>query len=189
MRELKDTIYAQFTPAQIKAANQFMDAMRIQIYKWKRPLVELKKLYKQIDDEAIDAGIPAAASCKKGCSYCCHINVDVSIMEVALLAPYVRKQDKQLIDKQKGLSFKEFIELPYADKKCIFLENNVCRVYHDRPLACRTHFVASDPNLCNSQTGDHETVVLANGIISLLRDSFHSVYKNDANIATQLLKL
>ena len=189
MREIKDTIYNNMSFTQLKAAKEVLEALRIQIFKWKRPLIELQKLYKQIDAEVNEAGIPGSASCKKGCSFCCYINVDVSIMEASLLTPYVRKQDRELMDKQKNLSFIQFNELPYTDRKCIFLEDNKCRAYNDRPLACRTHFVGSLAQKCDTSGKDQETQILTNGIISLLRDSFHSVYKNDANIATQLLKL
>lgn len=189
MRQLQDTIYAQFTPTQMEAAQKLMTAMRIAIYKWKRPLDRLRELYDDIDNDIKEANIYEESKCKKGCSFCCNINVDISTLEAALLVPYVRKQDRQQMEKQKGLSFEQFLQLPYADRKCIFLEDGKCRAYNDRPLNCRTHFVHSDPANCDTEDGDKETAVMASGIISIKRDSFHSVYVNNGNIATQLLKL
>jgi Fe-S-cluster containining protein len=40
---------------------------------------------------------------------------------------------------------------------CAFLDDaRRCTIYRDRPLACRTHFVLSDPALCSSEVPDDE---------------------------------
>jgi Fe-S-cluster containining protein len=45
---------------------------------------------------------------------------------------------------------------------CAFLDDaRRCTIYRDRPLACRTHFVLSDPALCSSEADeepDHTTL-------------------------------
>jgi len=37
--------------------------------------------------------------------------------------------------------------------KCILLKNDECRVYKVRPIACASHYVHSDPDLCNAESG------------------------------------
>lgn len=44
----------------------------------------------------------------------------------------------------------EYAKLPLEESKCIFLsDERLCKVYDDRPTACRTHQVLSDKELCN----------------------------------------
>lgn len=47
---------------------------------------------------------------------------------------------------------------------CAFLDSNRhCTVYRDRPLACRTHFVLSDPSTCSSREPDPDHITLDKG--------------------------
>jgi Fe-S-cluster containining protein len=48
---------------------------------------------------------------------------------------------------------------------CAFLdlETRRCTVYQDRPLACRTHFVLSDPALCSSIGVEEQHITLDKG--------------------------
>jgi len=52
----------------------------------------------------------------------------------------------------------DFWALPKAESACVFLnQNGDCDVYEDRPAACRTFAVTSEPHLCSkeaSKSGD-----------------------------------
>jgi Fe-S-cluster containining protein len=47
---------------------------------------------------------------------------------------------------------------------CAFLDDaRRCTIYRDRPLACRTHFVLSDPALCSSDVPEADHAALDKG--------------------------
>lgn len=105
-------------------------------------------------------------TCKKGCSACCHINVNVSPREADLMVSFVRSQNIRL-EKNKVLAQAdkmpdEFHRLDWETKACPFLSDaGECKVYRFRPLSCRKYLVASDPKICDTRTsmGDPLTVV------------------------------
>ena len=74
--------------------------------------------------------------CRKGCSFCCLNPVrSVTRDEVELL----KAVDTGIRNQGAG---------------CPFLIDNACSVYEHRPSICRTLFVVSDPQFC--QTGDDD---------------------------------
>lgn len=182
-----ETIYDRLSLSEAMQVKGILKSLVSQIKKWRYPIRELKKLQADIDS-IVHEKIEKQSSCRKGCSYCCYINVDVSHLEAEILKPFVRDQDMPQLEKQKNLDFQDFLKLPYEDKKCIFLENNQCRVYNDRPLACRKYHVISDPELCNTKNGISTTLVAANLLLEIRVNAFHLVFKNNHNLATQLLK-
>jgi len=105
----------------------------------------------------------AQISCKKGCSYCCHINVDISMDEAKLIVEhcveksipiYVERLKAQLgmnNDKRRNLG---------ENTACAFLdvEQGTCNVYEYRPAACRKYIVFSDPLLCDAKENPGATV-------------------------------
>lgn len=181
------TIYDQLAHNTKLQAAAALKTLADNIKKWRHPIVELKKLQNDVD-LIVAVKIAKVSSCRKGCSYCCYINVDVSALEAEILKPFVRAEDIPQLEKQKNLDFQGFLKLPYEDKKCIFLENNQCRVYNDRPLACRKYHVISDPEICNTKDEVLTTQVAANLLLEIRVNAFHMVHKNKHNLATQLLK-
>jgi Fe-S-cluster containining protein len=65
------------------------------------------------------------------CGYCCTLRARLGFFEYLklLLLGYRNFSDKNL----KG---ERFIKL---DKKCFFLDGNRCRIYENRPKACREY--------------------------------------------------
>lgn len=101
--------------------------------------------------------LPAAqnVSCRRGCNACCYIGVDVYPNEVALLVRTIREQNLPIdtVRLQKQAEAEMLTDLPYEDRKCVFNdENGECRVYAQRPSACRKYMVVSDPALCHSES-------------------------------------
>lgn len=96
--------------------------------------------------------------CKKGCAFCCHLNVDVFDFEFEAIKTYlknkysrrimkdVRIRAKSKYKKTRNMSSqkrqKQRIACPLLDPY-----TNSCMVYHARPLKCRTFFSA-DVRLC-----------------------------------------
>jgi len=91
-------------------------------------------------------------SCKKGCSFCCHINVDVSEPEAALIAYHCRKNsirvDAAYLQKRVQVRRTEIAFSHFA--ACPFLKNNECTIYSVRPISCRTHLVTNEPEFCDT---------------------------------------
>jgi Fe-S-cluster containining protein len=86
--------------------------------------------------------------CQKGCSYCCHLLVVVTIPEILAIAQHVRenftlKERETLLRAidtalaaTKGLSRKERMDTRVP---CPLLKEGSCSVYDNRPLPCRSY--------------------------------------------------
>ncbi len=105
---------------------------------------KLKYLYEFSD--TLFGYVYQAVPCKKGCSYCCHIPVSVSEVEVTY------------IEKSTGIKRKN---LPEFDTQlsvpCPFLKKNVCSIYEYRPYFCRVFVSVNEtaagcyPDVINKQ--------------------------------------
>lgn len=97
-------------------------------------------------------------SCKKGCSYCCHIQVSMSEREGDVIMDYMSKKNMEFSDEEKERieeqsKFTEEQALEYMlspHRKCVFLKDNLCSIYTVRPFSCRNYYVFSEPELCNT---------------------------------------
>lgn len=124
-------------------------------------------------------------ACKAGCSYCCHLRVEIRPHDAFVLAHHVRtkldaEQRGRILARLEGnvqriaaLSREQHV---HAGLPCALLENNACSVYEARPATCRKyHSVSLDT--CRSTfndpsaplTGDieHEQVRLAGNAVAL----------------------
>lgn len=117
----------------------------------------LKDLYPRIDAAVDRAIVRYPITCKKGCSACCNLYAIITIADAINIAEYISQwADWQLwipklttVAKKMtapGITNKEWCKLNIP---CIFLENNLCKIYPVRPAECRYHFVTSDPKLCS----------------------------------------
>lgn len=98
-------------------------------------------------------------TCKKGCSYCCHLIVGVTSDEADLLAGLVKdglEIDRSLLGLQAGwpeVAGHWYVQKP-SENKCVFLsDSGACRVYENRPAACRLYTSVEDPKSCDATTG------------------------------------
>lgn len=93
-------------------------------------------------------------SCKKGCSFCCHMNVSCSKTEVEIIITYCKSKniivDQDYLKRQLKYS-QEKIGKANEVSACIFLKNNECSIYDVRPISCRKYFVKSEPSFCNTK--------------------------------------
>jgi len=97
------------------------------------------KITHKLMDEAIEFDknlgpeMALRLSCRKGCGACCYQNVKIDEDEAELLAQVVQEED---------------IELDWDKAGCVFLgEDNSCRVYENRPNACRKFFTLKCPEV------------------------------------------
>jgi Fe-S-cluster containining protein len=119
-----------------------------------------KKAYEFIDErikEELTSQDEIKPTCKKGCSACCHLNVSIGSNEAKLLSKNLTQEQIKHLKKQRDvlneLGNKDYESFPHVTdwetSRCVFLINNECSVYDDRPTACRMYYVASDPKLCH----------------------------------------
>lgn len=79
--------------------------------------------------------------CKKGCSHCCKISVDVTTLEAEYISTLTRhpiSSGRHRVDK--------------GDEACQFLDSNSneCTIYSARPYKCRTLHTVDNPYYCES---------------------------------------
>lgn len=109
----------------------------------KRSLTQkLLTIYEFMD--RISSSFSHLTPCKKGCSHCCEIRVDISELELSIIRSKARKAYNSAT---KGLKI---------GQPCPFLKDNNCSVYDVRPFLCRRHQVFTPTNqLCinNNELG------------------------------------
>lgn len=94
-------------------------------------------------------------SCKRGCAYCCYIEVGITSDE-ALLLRYAMQEiglsiDLDRLRLQASHVEKGWSSLAYEQRRCVFLQDdNSCGVYEYRPMACRKHNVITAPEKCDT---------------------------------------
>lgn len=139
----------------------------------------LKGIFELTDQILIEESDPTT-SCKKGCSFCCHVPVDITTTEAALIGHYCKERhipiSKKYLKKQLRIAPSD---IPLSDcSACIFLKDKECSIYPARPMNCRKHLVASEPKRCDSKTyrppdnrvqivSSHHLEALASAIINV----------------------
>jgi Fe-S-cluster containining protein len=99
-------------------------------------------------------GRPQEVACKKGCGYCCHTRVTVTVPEIFLLARTIRTRWEDAEDpwkarfqaqeaRTRGLD----IAQRYATRTAcpILSDEGSCSMYEPRPLTCRAYASKSLP--------------------------------------------
>ena len=107
--------------------------------------------------EQIESSKNIKPTCKKGCTYCCHLNVGIGSNEAKILSKHLDENQITHLKKQRlvlaGLGKNEYESFPHVTdwetSACVFLKNSECSVYADRPMACRMYYVATEPKLCD----------------------------------------
>lgn len=100
-------------------------------------------------------------SCKKRCTHCCYHEVVVSDDEAMLLAQLAEELltplELEKLHAQAKWTFgtDSWEKHKKNEKRCVFLDINTskCRIYEDRPVACRKYFVSSPPEMCADPEG------------------------------------
>jgi Fe-S-cluster containining protein len=124
-------------------------------------------------------------ACKRGCSYCCHLRVEIRPHDAFVMAQYVRvkfnteqrarvlARTEDVLARIAALTPDEHIR---AGLPCALLEDGVCSVYEARPATCRKYSSVSVDTCRNAfnyaaapLTGEieHEQVRMAGNAVAL----------------------
>jgi Fe-S-cluster containining protein len=137
-----------------------------------------------LQGEVIARGMVELA-CERGCSYCCHLRVEIRPHDAFVLAHHVQNnfgagqraraiaRIEENLERIAQLTAEQHVG---ANIPCAFLVEGVCSVYEARPATCRKYYSVSVENCRNSfndtsapLTGDieHEQVRLAGNAVAL----------------------
>lgn len=139
----------------------FLESLSEQIVLIKTDLFQIpsgplraQHLHKLVDAE-IAEGSHIAVSCKKGCSACCHMEVEITTDETEVLMDLLRQGhqiDRARLQKQStyALQDPQWRQGVHLDNRCVFLnDEGSCSVYESRPMMCRRHSVTSPAVNCS----------------------------------------
>ena len=84
------------------------------------------------------------------------MKTDISDDEAVLLTEYSKEIgfdiDYNYLEQQIVKTDEEFLKIPYAKRKCVFLnKEGACSVYEHRPIACRKLIVVSNSEDCDTE--------------------------------------
>lgn len=115
------------------------------------------------------------ASCKRGCSSCCHLNVDITDCEAQVIKKFPHNKKNLKLHSKLGQATRH--KLSREESACPFLKDNECSIYEDRPLACRAYHVVSDPKLCDiHENPDGKAGVMIVSTVDFIRAANYHVY-------------
>ena len=111
--------------------------------------------FQKLIQESIDHRLSTSKytiNCNKGCAYCCYMKVDITSEEAKLIIDYCKLNQIPIDIDYLTAQTEDFNSIKYADRKCMFLDDdNSCRIYEYRPMACRKLNVVSDPSDCDTE--------------------------------------
>lgn len=119
---------------------------------------------KMVDNFIKEVNPDVKISCRKGCSFCCYVFVDINEGEAINILKYVEKNnivvDWERIECQSTSENKFLNDIPFKSRRCGFLNSkNECSIYPARPISCRKYFVVSHPEDCNTENKtSHQTL-------------------------------
>jgi hypothetical protein len=123
------------------------------------------------------------ASCKEGCSSCCHMNIGSNKDEMNLVLAYCAENK---IEISRGALKKRTRD---SSNKCVFLKNNRCVIYPVRFIVCRKYMVSTNPSLCAREKGmPKEVGILVHSLAEILTAgvlSVDTVFNIDSYILNQ----
>jgi|GEM_PF-1336794 len=95
-----------------------------------------------------------AVACRKGCYFCCHVNVSATIPDAILVATAIRSGPAHRFAPAVEATAARIAGLSAAGRyrqaiPCPMLENGACGIHEDRPTACRA-YLASDAGKCEA---------------------------------------
>lgn len=162
-RSLKKFILDQQSTLQPAQFEEFIGSMHDALNEAKTELQTVKpgisrarKLHQMVDQE-ISQAHHLKASCQKGCSACCHIEVEITTYETEILAELVAKghvieQARWFEQSARAVGDPLWKKGNHDVKnKCLFLDPaGSCSIYDHRPVMCRRHSVTSPAQLCQT---------------------------------------
>jgi len=117
----------------------------------------IRRAYEKADKYVEQVRGDFEITCSEGCAHCCKQLVMCTLPE-ALLAVDSLRQDvwrwndlKSRLDEQVRWLMSPFSSVErwfLTQRPCVFLRNDRCEVYENRPIMCRIQLVVSNPEEC-----------------------------------------
>jgi Fe-S-cluster containining protein len=119
------------------------------------PGAERGKKIQDLMDIEVSLNLSAQVTCHKGCSFCCHLNVEITeddavvALEGVNLLQYKIDEDHLSKLSKREKRDERWLKGVVPDNRCIFLdENGACGIYLYRPTICRKVIVTNEPKEC-----------------------------------------
>ncbi len=101
---------------------------------------------------AESARLWSTVACRKGCSWCCHIQVETTIVEAIVVSRQVAKSESltaSVLAAAPAVAGTDSVGRLRKRVACPLLVDGACSVYDHRPGACRAH-VSLDDKACET---------------------------------------
>lgn len=118
--------------------------------------VERGRALHEMMDREMGAVAMLPVTCGKGCSGCCHYEVEITSDDAAVLNAVVaagREIDHEKLSLQAARERRstEWRRFGRKENRCVFLEDSgACGIYEDRPAVCRKHMVTTPAADCTT---------------------------------------
>jgi Fe-S-cluster containining protein len=118
-----------------------------------------------LDIEAVVGSMQGKVACREGCSYCCKSEkICVSIEEIYMISMVIfndlsgdeAENVARLVETVARLATSKDTKNIYNEGRgapCVFLKNDTCSIYAQRPMACRS-YLSLDNAPCESRLRD-----------------------------------
>lgn len=168
LRALVTQYQAQLPADDFAAFVDYLKAMHAQLHQQLAPLApgpaRARAVHALLEPEL--AKVTVDTKCRKGCSACCHLEVEITKDEGELLAEVVmagHRIDEARLQLQAARERRsaEWAQMVHLPNRCVFLgEDGACTVYAHRPGSCRKHLVVTHPVECATKGGKPEAVTV-----------------------------
>ncbi len=122
-----------------------------------QPGADRGRALQQMMDREMGTVAMLPLACSKGCSGCCHYEVEITSDDAAVLKLVV--DEGRVIDRErlavqaarerKSPAWRKFMS---KENRCVFLgEDGACGIYEDRPSVCRKHVVTTPAAACTTE--------------------------------------
>ncbi len=146
-------------------------------------------------ERELSASSQIPISCRRGCSGCCHYEVEITQDEAAILRDIVLgglaiDSNRLALQAARERQSAEWRRFGSADNRCVFLaEDGACRIYEDRPSICRKHVVTTPAAACTTEGAAVAPVqvLLAEILLSAALSLENTAFGSLARMLTQSL--
>ncbi len=124
--------------------------------------------------QGMDSPEGKQVKCKKGCSNCCHIPVDITRDEAILIHEYCQHEEIKIntdkLKRQSKYDLTNWFEQPKEDWPCVFLNlfTKSCTIYEYRPVSCRKLYALSEPEFCDINDPDKKVCRFVNAHVEII---------------------
>lgn len=165
-RSLKKFVSDQETSFSAEVFSRFLNVLseeieRIRILIFQAPAGTERAAYiHRMVDAEIESEKNIAGSCVRGCSHCCHLEVEVTSDEALILKDILQEGFPADLERLRSQSKRQLQDPLWnarhfkKENRCVFLSGDgACQIYEARPVMCRRHSVTSPPSECASEDG------------------------------------